>query len=270
VGTKIKADVTALKQAAVNAGQATTLLQVADGGMSRIGDILQRMKALAVQSASGSVTDNERAFLNQEYTALNTQIHDIANQTKFNSSILLNGSGTQAVSLGALTAANNETGVTATLTGLTDADTYTLTYDGTDTFTLTAGGGSVDTVQVDWTTLNGGVDVTYDGTISFAAKGLSFNISNLDITDGTLSVPPTVSGAHAIAFQVGAASADTISVTINNVDNTASGLNTTGTTIATQAGAGTASGRLDTAISSLNTARAGVGSLMSRFEFASA
>ena len=60
VGTKIKADVTALKQAAVNASQASSLLQVADGGMSRISDILQRMKALATQSQSGSVTDAER------------------------------------------------------------------------------------------------------------------------------------------------------------------------------------------------------------------
>jgi flagellin len=270
VGTKLKADVTALKQAAVNAGQASSLLQVADGGMARIGDILQRMKALAVQGSSGSVTDSERAFLDQEYGALNTEINSIANQTKFNSTILLNGSGTQAVSLGTLTASSNETSVTSTLTGLTAADTYDLTYDGADTFTLTAGGGSVDTVQVDWTALNGGVDVSFDGTISFADKGLSFNISNLDITDATLDVTATVSGTTGMSFQVGVASADTIGVTINKVDNSASGLNTTGTSITTQTGASTASSRLDSAISLLNSARAGVGSLMSRVEFASA
>ena len=70
VGTKLKADVTALKQAAVNAGQASSLLQVADGGMSQISDILQRMKALAVEAQSGSVTDSERAFIDKEYQAL--------------------------------------------------------------------------------------------------------------------------------------------------------------------------------------------------------
>ena len=62
VGTKIKADVAALKQAAVNAAQASSLLQVADGGMSRIADILQRMKALAVQAAVG-LGDRQRALL---------------------------------------------------------------------------------------------------------------------------------------------------------------------------------------------------------------
>ncbi|MEZ5862508.1 MAG: flagellin, partial [Geminicoccaceae bacterium] len=59
IGTKIKADVTALKQAQVNAGQASSLLQVADGGLSQTTDILMRMKALAVQAQSGSVSDNE-------------------------------------------------------------------------------------------------------------------------------------------------------------------------------------------------------------------
>ena len=97
IGTKLKADVTALKQAAVNAGQATSLLQVADGGLARIGDILQRMKALAVQAQSGSVTDNERTFLNQEYQGLATQVTDIASQTKFNGSVLLSGGAGKTV-----------------------------------------------------------------------------------------------------------------------------------------------------------------------------
>jgi hypothetical protein len=73
VGTKIKADVTALKQAATNAAQASSLLQVADGGMARIADILQRMKALAVQAQSGSVTDSERPILDREFQQLSAR-----------------------------------------------------------------------------------------------------------------------------------------------------------------------------------------------------
>ena len=92
VGTKIKADVTALKQAATNAAQASSLLQVADGGMARIADILQRMKALAVQAQSGSVTDSERPFLDREFQQLSAQIYATATQTKFNSTVLLDGS----------------------------------------------------------------------------------------------------------------------------------------------------------------------------------
>ena len=91
VGTKIKADVTALKQAQVNAGQASSVLQVADGALSQTSDILMRLKALSVQAQSGSVSDNERNFLDKEFSALVDQIDDIANQTKFNGQTLLNG-----------------------------------------------------------------------------------------------------------------------------------------------------------------------------------
>lgn len=91
VGTKIKADVTALKQAQVNAGQASSVLQVADGALAQTVDILMRMKALSVQSQSGSVSNDERTFLNMEFQALAAQIDSIANQTKFNSTVLLDG-----------------------------------------------------------------------------------------------------------------------------------------------------------------------------------
>ena len=91
VGTKIKADVTALKQASVNAGQASSVLQVADGAMAQTVDILMRMKSLSVQSQSGSVSNDERIFLNMEFQALAAQIDSIADQTKFNSTVLLDG-----------------------------------------------------------------------------------------------------------------------------------------------------------------------------------
>src|SRR3546814_6645900 len=44
IGTRLKADVTALTQAGINASQGASVVQVADGGLSRIGDVLQRMK----------------------------------------------------------------------------------------------------------------------------------------------------------------------------------------------------------------------------------
>src|SRR5512147_1103223 len=135
VGTKIKADVTALKQAAVNASQASSLLQVADGGMSRISDILQRMKALSVQAQSGSVTDNERSFLDEEYQALSQQVDDIASQTKFNGSVLLNGTAANSLTLGTVVMGSGT--ATGSLSGAAATGTYTVTNDGTDTFTLT-------------------------------------------------------------------------------------------------------------------------------------
>jgi len=95
VGSALKADITTLKQAASNAVQARSVLQTADGALARVGDILQRMKALATQSISGSVQDTGgRDFIDQEYQQLVTEIADISTQTTFNGQALLDASYT--------------------------------------------------------------------------------------------------------------------------------------------------------------------------------
>src|SRR3546814_9894388 len=63
IGTRLKADVTALTQAGINASQGASVVQVADGGLARIGDVLPRMKALAAQSLSGVPHDTARGFI---------------------------------------------------------------------------------------------------------------------------------------------------------------------------------------------------------------
>ena len=93
IGTRIQSDVTVLGQAATNASQATAILQTADGGLARISDILQRMKALATQSYSGSVTDSERTYIQSEYDELMDEIDGIATSTRYNGVSLLDGTG---------------------------------------------------------------------------------------------------------------------------------------------------------------------------------
>ena len=92
IGTRLKADVTALTQAGINASQGASVVQVADGGLARIGDILQRMKALAAQSLSGVPTDTERGFIDAEYQELVSEITAVATTTRFNGQSLLAGS----------------------------------------------------------------------------------------------------------------------------------------------------------------------------------
>jgi len=95
IGSRLQADVTVLKQAQINASQGASVLQVADGGLARIGDVLQRMKTLAAQSLSGVPTDDERAFINAEYQELINEIDGIAQTTRFNGESLLDGSSAQ-------------------------------------------------------------------------------------------------------------------------------------------------------------------------------
>ncbi|MFD2207962.1 flagellin [Kiloniella antarctica] len=117
VSTKLSADVSALKQASVNASQGASILQVADGGLARISDVLQRMKALAAQSLSGAVSDTERGYINTEFQALSTEITGITSTTTFNGQTLI-GSFNQTFFVGTAVAdtivANiSATGVTA-------------------------------------------------------------------------------------------------------------------------------------------------------------
>ena len=96
IGTRLMADVTALTQAGINASQGASVVQVADGGLGRIGDVLQRMKALAAQSLSGVPTNTERGFIDAEFQELVAEVTDIATTTRFNGLSLLAGAAATA------------------------------------------------------------------------------------------------------------------------------------------------------------------------------
>jgi flagellin len=90
-GTSLRTQVTSLRTALANTTQGSSLLQVADGSLSQIVDILQRQKAIAVQAGSGSLTDTNRQLLNQEFQALTNEVNRIATTTSFNGVSLLSG-----------------------------------------------------------------------------------------------------------------------------------------------------------------------------------
>ncbi len=98
IAARLNSDVVALQQASINASQGASMVQVADGGLNRIGDVLQRMKALAAASLSGVPTNNERAFIDAEYSELRNEINGIAATTRFNGDSLLDGTGTAVAS----------------------------------------------------------------------------------------------------------------------------------------------------------------------------
>ena len=92
IGSKLRSEVAGLKQASINAGQATSLLQIAEGAMGQVGEILVRMKSLAVQASSGQLSDADRSTLNAEFTALKDEIDRISTDAEFNGTKLVAGS----------------------------------------------------------------------------------------------------------------------------------------------------------------------------------
>lgn len=91
-GTSLLSTVSALKAAQSSASQGSSLLQVADGALAQIQNILQQQKSIALQARSGSLTNSDRGFLNQQFQALAAQIDSLSDSTSFNGVSLINGS----------------------------------------------------------------------------------------------------------------------------------------------------------------------------------
>ncbi len=76
-----------------HANDAISLSQTADGAMGKISENLQRMRELAVQASNGTNSDDDRDSLNKEFSALQSEITRVTENTKFNGQALLNGGG---------------------------------------------------------------------------------------------------------------------------------------------------------------------------------
>lgn len=101
ISESLRASLRATGQNIKNTQNATFLLQTADSAMNEVGNIVIRMKELAVQAASDTNGDKERGYLDNEYQALKQELDRIANSTLFNGRPLLNGEGkTLAIQVG--------------------------------------------------------------------------------------------------------------------------------------------------------------------------
>ena len=93
ISEKMRAKTRGLMQAQRNANDGISLIQVAEGGLNEIQNILIRMRELGVQSASDTIGPKERGYLDNEYQALKSEVDRIANSTDFNGTQLLDGTG---------------------------------------------------------------------------------------------------------------------------------------------------------------------------------
>ncbi len=91
ISEHLRAQVRGLKQAKRNAQDGVSLVQVSEGGLNEVTNILIRLRELAIQSASDTVGDRERSFTDREFQALKSEIDRISLSTNFNGTPLLNG-----------------------------------------------------------------------------------------------------------------------------------------------------------------------------------
>jgi flagellin len=254
------------------------MLQIADGAFATGGDILNRMKALAVQSSSGQLSDTERGILNTEYQALKNEIVRIGNDTEFNGVKLIAGSEsvTQAASL------NGNEGVDSVVASGVATGTMTLgvtaTTGGNVTFTATDSAGTQYTGTVSSSAFTSNAltapssitltssDANEHGTVTLNLNTALSNATTIATANTTVAGSNTTS----LTFKVGTgtvAAEDDLTI---SVDSLVSIGNSLASNIATAGAAGTAIGEVSAAITSLATARSNIGASQSRLDFAQA
>lgn len=91
ISENLRAQVRGLRQAKRNAQDGISLIQVSEGGLNEISNMLIRLRELAIQAASDTIGDTERQFTDREFQQLKQEIDRIANVTQFNGIPLLNG-----------------------------------------------------------------------------------------------------------------------------------------------------------------------------------
>ncbi|MGV0761910.1 flagellin [Tistrella mobilis] len=281
IGKRLESETAALRQASVNAGQAGSMLQIADGALSSISDVLTRMKTLATQAASDQVSDAERVYLNDEFTSLRSEIDRIAGDTEFNGQKLINGSQTvtagtigtdieSADGFGAITFDNNAAGVS-------NADQFSIAFDSTTsrfTVTNTTTGVAQTSEQV---TAAPAAGATQD--VRFDEFGLTLTLTSdfdpaTDITaNNTFDATVANNASTTFTYKIGTgttAAEDDLAFTLDSAAVASLSAGLAADTLSTRAAAETAIDNVAAAIDEVNDRRAGIGANQNRLEFAAA
>ena len=262
ISQQFRADIASYKVASRNTSEASSLLQVAEGALDQIGNMLTRLKELATQAASANAGDN-RTKLNAEGNALINEIDRIATSTEYANTKLINGSFGVGISAGSTATASD--GVSAA-SGMVAQETYTIS---------TAAGSAGGLVNVTITTGDGSQtinDVAVPGTgvtssVSFTSFGLdvTFNSALTSTAGGTIIGTDTGNST----FQVGAENETDNRISVSIGDATAATLGLTADQLDTASEAQTFLGTVDSAISTLANRRGDIGAASNRLSYAS-
>jgi len=297
IAERMNTQIKGLTVAARNANDGISLAQTAEGALGKVGDMLQRMRELSVQASNATNSTKDRAALQSEVKQLTDEIDRVAKQTSFNGQKILDGSFAGAlfqvgansgenITVGALTNSSasglsNIEYSTGSVTSLNASDA-TVTGFGTkiaaggltiqvgsssaiDLGEIKAAGSGVERLgQVVSAINNKSADT---GVTAFLTKkddgtyDLEFASSKL--TSATPPVPETITFGGTTGFSV--ANTGFAAPTLAAATGTSKkGIDTV--TVATQKDAWVSLKKIDSAIDQVNSARADLGALQSRFE----
>jgi len=294
ISEKLRAQVRGLNQAQRNAQDGISMVQTAEGALTEVHSMLQRMRELSVQASNSTLSTADAASVNTEMTALRDEIDRVAGATTFNGQNLLTGAlstslnaATSGVKLGSPLATATGTSVTGVdVSGAKVGTTYTIAQGtlGAGYLQISDASGVLDdNVQV-----ASGAAAPGTQTLRFAKAGIALAVSstgnvaataaNIGADLVTLGTVITSAGSSSANFQIGANASDTLSVSFGDArTSNVVGYGTLATDItafsnATVSGIGVVSTAqtlitsIDKALAFVSTTRGNFGAVQNRLE----
>ena len=272
ISEKMRKQINGLDRASTNAEDGVSAVQTAEGALTEVHSMLQRMNELAVQAANGTNSEDDRQAIQDEIDQLLTEVDRVAETTKFNETYLLKGGeGTTSMTLVA-----HDAGIKGALTDPDDAGVVTLTV------TLTAGekfniAGTEYEILADSATVVGEGQIkisdAYDeieaALVEANSIGGTGTITNGN--DGTFKIEPgtaTVAKDLSFSLHVGADADMTNKITVNigGMDTASLGIKGLDVKDATGIKATYAIDAIADAVAKVSAQRSALGAVQNRLE----
>jgi flagellin len=267
IAERMNAQVRGLNVAARNANDGVSLSQTAEGALGKVGEMVQRMRELAVQSSNATNSATDRAALQAEVAQLKEEIDRVAGSSNFNGTKLLDGSFTAArFQVGA------DAGESITVDGITNAQLAGMGVVNRASTQSSTGISDLTATALGDLTING-TDIGVIGAAGTTQERQAQVIDAINRISTTTNVGAYLDTANnkivltssGNITLTGAAGAKTGFVAADSATATASG-NMTTLDISSYGGAQLAIQQADAALTQINGARAKLGALQSRFE----
>ncbi len=283
ISSKMTSQIRGLDQAVRNANDAVSLIQTAEGAMVEVTNMLQRMRELAVQSASDTNVSADRTALNEEFTKLRAEINRVAQNTQWNGQNVLDksfasGTGVYKFQVGAnaaqtidLTIGNYQT--TSSSQGTTAVATTTTAVNGPGAAAVA----QVSTITIAGTPAVGDVITGSVGDKSFVYTVTTDNLAGADATADAALVATSIIAALGTPTGVTVANTGGGVITFTGTAGTGFDISTSQagllsgirqSSITSQANSNSAIAAVDTAIATVNTGRSEMGATINRLRYA--
>ena len=212
VSVGLTAQTKGFQQAMENSNEAIALLQTAEGSYNSISDILIRMRELAVQSSSDTLTNKERAYLDTEFEDLTAEITRISDVAEYNGIQLLDGTagdgaGNMVFQVGTRNTANDQITI-----NLGNQDAATLGVDALDLTNLANSQAAIttidtalDTLATDRATLGSNINELTAAVDNLAVTIENLSAANSQIKDADIAAESADFTKHQVLMQSGVA-----------------------------------------------------------------